>query len=66
VAQAGVELRDAESTGSAGRLQIVHCPWNGEVGCAERAVHLLAREQPRDPAPVASRDSLACDAVVTA
>jgi hypothetical protein len=66
VAEADVEVLDAESTGSAGRLQILHCPWNGEAGCAERAVHLMAREQPRDPAPVASRDSLACDAVVTA
>jgi glycosyltransferase involved in cell wall biosynthesis len=50
VAEAGVELLDAKSTGSAGPLRVLHCLWNGEVGGAERAVHLLVREQLRDPA----------------
>jgi glycosyltransferase involved in cell wall biosynthesis len=31
-------------------LRVLHCLWNGEVGGAERAVHLLVREQMRDPA----------------
>jgi glycosyltransferase involved in cell wall biosynthesis len=31
-------------------LRILHCLWNGEVGGAQRAVHLLVREQLRDPA----------------
>jgi glycosyltransferase involved in cell wall biosynthesis len=31
-------------------LGVLHCLWSGEVGGAERAVHLLVREQLRDPA----------------
>jgi glycosyltransferase involved in cell wall biosynthesis len=31
-------------------LRVLHCLWNGEMGGAERAVHLLVREQLRDPA----------------
>src|SRR6185503_21350953 len=30
-------------------LRVLHCLWNGEVGGAERAVHLLVREQMRGP-----------------
>src|SRR6185503_12501472 len=29
-------------------IRVLHCLWNGEVGGAERAVHLLVREQLRD------------------
>jgi glycosyltransferase involved in cell wall biosynthesis len=30
-------------------LDVLHCAWSGGVGGAERAVHLLVREQARDP-----------------
>ena len=32
-----------------GRLGVLHCAWEASIGGAERAVHLLVREQARDP-----------------